>query len=62
MKLSIEEQTFLLKAMQEVKEHKEREVEEIRQELERVKNKLKELTDTPDGMIGTEGELKKYSK
>jgi hypothetical protein len=56
MKLSIEEQTFLLKAMQEVKEHKEREAEEIRQELERVKNKLKELTDTPDGMIGTEGD------
>jgi TRAP-type C4-dicarboxylate transport system substrate-binding protein len=43
MKLSIEEQAFLLKAMQEVKEHKEREVEEIRQELERVKKKLEEL-------------------
>lgn len=56
MKLSIEEQTFLLKAMQEVKEHKEREVEEIRQELERVKKKLKEITDTPDDMIGAEGD------
>jgi hypothetical protein len=43
MKLSIEEQTFLLKAIQEVKEHKEREVEEIKQELERIKNKLNSM-------------------
>jgi len=56
MKLSIEEQTFLLKTLQEVKEQKEREVEEIRQELERVKNRLKELIDISDDMIGTEGD------
>lgn len=43
MKLSIEEQTLLLKALQEVKEHKQREVEEIKQELERVQKKLDEL-------------------
>jgi TRAP-type C4-dicarboxylate transport system substrate-binding protein len=43
MKLSIEEQTFLLKAMQEVKEHKQREVEEIKQELDRINKKLEEL-------------------
>ena len=42
-KLPIEQQMFLIKAMQEVKEHKQREVEEIKQELERINKKLEEL-------------------
>jgi TRAP-type C4-dicarboxylate transport system substrate-binding protein len=58
MKLSIEEQTFLLKAMQEVKEHKQREVEEIRQELERVKKKLEEL-EKPKLSYGVYNDIKK---
>ncbi len=58
MKLSIEEQAFLLKAMQEVKEHKQREVEEIRQELERVKKKLEEL-EKPKLSYGVYNDIKK---
>lgn len=61
MKLSIEEQTFLLKAMQEVKEHKEREVEEIRQELERVKKKLEEL-DKPKLGYGVYNNMNRQKK